>query len=793
MLTGYVFTISENTPLDEEVAVDPEILGRIFENLLAEINPETGDTARKKTGSYYTPREIVDYMVTQSLVYSLNEKTGIDEETLRKLMSHDGEDIELSDSQRDSIITALDAIKVLDPACGSGAFPMGILQRILLILQRIDTKSRRWLQLKLNRIENTMLRQEVAERLKNENYDYIHKLGIIQNSIFGIDIQPVAVEISKLRFFLSLIVDEKLDDNKPNRGVEPLPNLEFKFVAANTLISAPDEYDEGEQSIGLEDPFFGKFETLTKDYFSENSPSRKAELREEIETLIHGKAREKYSHINDLSERIRTQHAGSSKRRSSENALKRHSHELRLWQSYPNIFKDAAVEFFDIKYFFPDAKAGFDIVIGNPPYVRQESIKEQKPFLNTSCQDTFTSAADLYVYFYDRGLQFLHDGGILTLISSNKYFRAGYGKLLRKHLVENTSLKEIIDFGDAPVFTAIAYPAIVISRKEETDKTSGNQFKALNWKPGEPIAQFAHVFAEQAFTIAQTEMTADGWRFEQPEVLRLLDKMRNIGIPLGEYVNGRFYRGILTGYNKAFVIDKPTRDRLIEEDPKSAEVIKPFLRGRDVKRWRVNFAEQYLIKIESSENKPHPWSKKSETDAETIFAKTYPAIHNWFQQHRQKLIDRYDQGAYWWELRACKYYDEFEKPKILYPDIYEHQSYCYDEEGHFSVNTTYFIPTNEKWLSAVLNSNSIEWFYGNISNRVRGGYLRAFSDYVKQIPIPPATKQQKAEIESIVNEILTAKAENPNANVSTQETRLNHLIAELFNLTDEEIGTVEGK
>ncbi len=728
-LTGYVFTISENTPLDEEVAVDPEILGRIFENLLAEINPETGDTARKKTGSYYTPREIVDYMVTQSLVYCLNEKTGIDQDSLSKLMSHDDDDIELSDSQRDALIKALDTIKVLDPACGSGAFPMGILQRILLILQRIDTKSKRWLELKLARIENKMLRDQVAERLKHENYDYIHKLGIIQNSIFGIDIQPVAVEISKLRFFLSLIVDEKLDDTRPNRGVEPLPNLEFKFVAANTLIGAPDEYNEGDQGIGLQDPFFDKFETLTKNYFSENSPQRKAELREEIESLINGKAMEKYRHIQQITENMRHQQDGTSKKKR-EAVIKKHSHELKLWQSYPNIFRDAAVEFFDIKYFFPDAADGFDIVIGNPPYVRQESIIEQKPFLSTSCTETFTSTADLYVYFYDRGLQFLHKGGILTFISSNKYFRAGYGKKLRKHLVENTALQEIIDFGDAPVFTAIAYPAIVIARKQETQGAPENEFKALNWKPGEPIAQFAHVFARQAFTISQAGMTPDGWRFEQPEVLHLLDKMRNTGTPLGEYVNGRFYRGILTGYNKAFVIDKPTRDRLIEEDPKSAEVIKPFLRGRDVKRWRVNFAEQYLIFI--------PWHFPLHEDstivgasekAEEEFRRLYPAIHGHLSQYKERLVNRNKAETgiryEWYALQRCAatYWQELAHDKVVLPSIDNKPNFAYDDAGMFGNDkTSVCVSSNVKYLVGILNSPAIWWYLRQIAASRQGGF-----------------------------------------------------------------------
>ena len=219
-------------------------------------------------------------------------------------------------------------------------------------------------------------------------------------------------------------------------------------------------------------------------------------------------------------------------------------------------------------------------------------------------------------------------------------------------------------------------------------------------------------------------------------VLNLVEKLRKSGKPLGEYVNGRFYRGILTGLNEAFVVDHATRDRLIAQHPSSAEVLKAFLRGRDVKRWRVDFADQYLIKIESSENKKHPWSNQPEQEAEKIFAKTYPAIYEYFQQFRDRLIKREDQGKYFWELRSCKYWQEFEQPKILYPDIYEHQSFLMDKTGFYSGNTTYFIPTKETWLCGLLNSQLIEWFYSLVSNTIRGGYMRAFSDYMKQIPIP---------------------------------------------------------
>lgn len=268
--------------------------------------------------------------------------------------------------------------------------------------------------------------------------------------------------------------------------------------------------------------------------------------------------------------------------------------------------------------------------------------------------------------------------------------------------------------------------------------------------------------------------------------MSLLEKLRHAGQPLGEYVNGRFYYGIKTGLNEAFVVDHTARDRLIAAHPSSAEIIKPFLRGRDVKRWRVEFADQYLIKIESSENKRHPWSGKSQAEADRIFKKAYPAIYEHLIPLREKLIERYDQGKYFWELRACAYWQEFEQPKVLYPDIYEHQSFAWDEQGFYAANTCYFISTQEKWLTALLNSGTIEWFYSQISNKIRGGYLRAFSDYMQQIPIPHPPSPVEKAIEITVTKIQAAKKKAPNAFVGDLEAELDGLVAHLYGLTEDE-------
>jgi len=237
------------------------------------------------------------------------------------------------------------------------------------------------------------------------------------------------------------------------------------------------------------------------------------------------------------------------------------------------------------------------------------------------------------------------------------------------------------------------------------------------------------------------------------------------------------------------VVDRATRDRLIAEHPSSAEVLKPFLRGRDVKRWRLDYQDLYLIKIESSENREHPWTGKSETQAEQIFAQTYPAIHHHLTQYREALIKRCDQGKFFWELRSCIYWQEFERPKIIYPDIYEHQSFTIDLNGFFSSNTCYFISTDELWLSGLLNSQIVECFYKSISSSLGGNSLRGFSNYIKQIPIPSIGETDRKMIENLVQKCLDSQGQG----VEQWEQEIDEIVARLYGLTEAERAIIAGR
>jgi hypothetical protein len=457
---------------------------------------------------------------------------------------------------------------------------------------------------------------------------------------------------------------------------------------------------------------------------------------------------------------------------------------LAEWDPYD---QNAHAAFFDPAWMF-SLKEGFDIVLGNPPYVRQEQIKELKAGLKEH-YDVYSGTADLYVYFYERAIRLLKQGGAFSFISSNKWFRSGYGEKLRSWLSEQTQLMRLIDFGDAPVFRSIAYPCIVVlTRDGQASGVLGeqakNKIRVLNWDPEKPVERFAEIFLQESFTLPQASLKPDGWRLESGVKLKLLDRIRAAGLPLGKYVGGRFYRGILTGLNEAFVIDGATRDRLIKEHRSSEEVIKPFLRGRDIKRWRVEFDDQYLIKIESSENVQHPWSTKEEAQAEKIFAKLYPAIYEHFRPLRKAMVDRYDQGKYFWELRACVYWQEFEQPKMIVPAITDKMNFAPDYDGLYSNNkTTIFVSPSVGLALAVANSSVAFWLAQQTFATKQGGFYDFEPRYSGQIPIPEIKPEQKQVLERVTDYLIALH--NPGNTDSTGTTAyleqlVNGLVYELF-------------
>lgn len=810
----YKFTVEENTPLEEEIALDPELLGQMFENLLASFNTDTRTTARKATGSFYTPRVVVDFMVDESLLLYLSNPDHVPSDQpqspllsrLRTLFSQSTIPESLfTEQERTAIVAAIDKVKIIDPACGTGAFLIGALRRLVELLQRIDPENQRWEALQrqhaLRETESAFqlgtqsARQErlddINEVFTRNTENYGRKLYLIENSIYGIDIQPIACQIAKLRVFISLLVDQKVEPTAPNQGVRVLPNLETRIVAANTLI--PIQRQTGE-NLSLADwqvhDLRKQLESVRHDYFLADNPTKKRKVRE-----TDAKLREQITKV--------LQQGGFS----SDNA--------RIMASWDPYNQNAHAEFFDSAWMFgipigrvrtadsppktlrgqfallneaggqlqltPDdsVESGFDIVLGNPPYVRQERITEPKPLLR-SYYEVFSGTADLYVYFYQASIRLLKPGGVFAFITSNKWYRSRYGENLRKWIVENTRLMTLIDFDDEKIFEAIAFPTIVILKRDtHTNKEPDHRFHSLNWEKGWEVKELPTIVHDHAFTMPQSVLQAEGWQFERSSVLILLGQIRNQGVPLGKYVNNKLYYGIKTGLNDAFIVDRATRDRLIAEDPSSKDILKPYLRGKDIKRWESHWAGLYII-----------FTRRG------INIEKYPSIEKHLRQWKNDLTPKESTtdkqgrkpGRYqWFEIQDdIAYYREFERKKITWGNLATQPQFAIADAGIYINAPANIIVAEEpilKYLLGILNSQITEFFIGSIGATRQGGFIEYKPMYVSQMPIPQASLTEQSIIISLVDYILNI-TNHAKDRMITQlgylEQLLNGLVYELF-------------
>lgn len=790
LFDSYKFTIEENTPLEEEAALDPELLGKVFENLLASYNDDTKTTARNKSGSFYTPREVVDFMVDEALVPYLAPHLGETdlsraEAKLRKLLSFTETEPEFTNDERDSLIKAIEQCKAIDPAVGSGAFPLGLLQKLVHVLHRLDPDNAKWkarnrlalehYRLVAEGLPSLISREEQvadADRKLAEfdasfeagTADYARKLYLIEGCLYGVDIQPIAIQIAKLRCFIALAVEQRVDDTQPNRGITPLPNLEMKFVAANALgIASTQGQLRGANVRELEDELRRSNQRL---FSARNRTTKKSAQRRILQLR------------DELSEALEQGGLPAEDARA-----------LAQWNPFN---ANMAATFFDPEWMFGLDSAGlegcFDIALANPPYIRQEKIEsyqiDGKPANSKSKlrgYETFSSTADLYVYFYERSIRLLRPNGVLSFITSSRWYRAGYGLKLRNWMKTELKIRTVIDFGDAEVFEAIAYPTIVVGIRRiarQIMPDSQESFRALTWVAGTPPGGFSDLFWVESFEMPQSSLLGSGWQFERQAERNLLEHVRAGGTPLGEWCNRRFYRGILTGLNDAFVIEGWKRNELISAHPGCEGIIRPFLRGKDVKRWNVDFDDWWLIKIESSENVDHVWSNMSELDAERTFAATYPSIYEWWiaEGFRQDLIDRSDQGKFFWELRSCAYWDAFGAPKMIIAAIAGRAEAAPDSSGFYTNNkATIFVPPSLPVALAVTNSSVIAWFSRQTFATKQGGFFDFEPRYSGTIPIPQVAPSQEVLLKVLVDGVVGGARP-----CSLLESLLNAFVYELF-------------
>lgn len=437
-------------------------------------------------------------------------------------------------------------------------------------------------------------------------------------------------------------------------------------------------------------------------------------------------------------------------------------------------------------------KNGFDAVIGNPPYVRQELLGNQKTYFQTHYK-AFHGMADLYSYFIEKGITLLKGNGLLGIIVANKFMRSNYGEPLRKYLKSQT-IHEIIDFGDLPVFeSATTYPCILIASQTSKNKT----FSLANMKSLDFTS--LQVTVDENKTMLEISSLDDtGWNLSSEVDQTLNKKLLLNSISLGAYVKKKIFYGLKTGLNEAFVIDEKTRQELIKKDKRSKDVIKLFVAGKDIKRYQPFSINRYLILLPKGfTNKKSNNSK----DGWKWLKENYSAIAEYLEPYKERGEKRFDKGDYWWELRACDYYTEFEKPKIILPDIALKMQATYDTNNFYSVNTAYIIPTDDKFLLGLLNSNVVHYYYSKISSTIRGGYMRFIRQYLETIPIK-TDKTKEPEIVKLVEQLLQLNIELKDTNLETKkeqiqnrisyyEDRINEIVYELYGLNKEEIKIIE--
>ncbi len=762
-LDAFNFTIYEDSPDDQTVAIDPEMLGHIFENLLED---------NKDKGAFYTPKEIVHYMCQESLTEYLCTTLQIKDEVaereavnhlLKNKVVHEILIPELTELEK-----ALDNVKICDPAIGSGAFPMGLLQEIFSIKE--------------------LIAYETGKEWKPSEV----KENIIQNSIYGVDIEKGAVDIARLRFWLSLVVDEE----KP----KALPNLDYKIVVGDSLISKFEgeivEIDwKRKSSEGELDEYVKNVQRLLKEvaekqkqYFSPNNNNKKelqAEIRNmKIELLINQLSfnKEIYKRKTARSDKIMSDAADIKHNIERElqiagfdkiiNKLK----DLQKHHEKPFNHFDWKLDFPEVlnPYLVPDVnQRGFDIVIGNPPYIQlqKEGGRLAKQFENQRYQ-TFERTGDIYTLFYEKGIQLLKQGGHLTYITSNKWMRAGYGESTRAFFAQYNPIR-LIDLGSGIFETATVDTNILMIEKAQNQ----NHCKAAD------VSKIKQIdFANLAW-VTLTNLGKDSWTIASDVEQRIKAKIEAKGKPLKEW-DIQINYGIKTGYNEAFIIDGKKKDELIAQDPRSAEIIKPILRGRDIKRYKAEFADLWLINSHNG---------VKETGIPRIdVEKDYPAIYQHLKQYEPQLVKRQDKGDHWSNLRNCAYIQEFEKEKIVYSEIVREPQF-YLDCGHYYPEATAFIITGKylKFLIGNLHSKLLTFVFKKFYS---GGGLgedgyRYKKQFLEQLPVALLSESERQPFVELVNQILALKEQGKDT--SALEQQIDNLVYRLYDLTYDEVKVID--
>jgi len=738
--------------------IDEYVLGALYEKLITA-------KERKETGSYYTPEKVTSFIAWNTIEPYLLNSMDTEHTSIDAL-------IENADSETlKTLFNKLRDIKILDPAVGSGHFLESAIDVLVDIYHKLRNRAR---YIGANGFEITVTdeRGEIKRidllEIDDEHFDlYLKFFIILSRNIYGVDINPSALKVARARFFLSMAKHFK-PSGKGNEVFVRFPNVHINLREGNSLIG---------------------YASIRKDLFSFSGASRKDKkyienkidildgLREYLESCsealgLEGDIDSDIEELNtifsqkeikwiDIEKILKIKDklvsilivSLNSTQATAINDLLNRINDVFYSKFDEKFAKDYDIPLENVKKLkafhwildFPEVFIkgnGFDIVIGNPPYVRQEEIKDIKEELKKH-YETYASKADLYVYFMERGLKLLKKGGLFSYITSNKYTRASYGQPLRKWILKNYKIREYKDYTGKKIFKdATVDPSVIIieKRKPKNNKIKVNDFK-----------------------LPQKYLNKTTWTFERPEIYKIKKKIERIGKPLKEW-DVNIYRGVLTGYNDAFIIDTKTKKQIFndcrtkEERERTKKIIKPVLKGRNIGRYSYKWEDLWIIIISKGWTDSNRGNRKPLTFIEEVF----PSLMSHLKKYREKLEKRYDQGDYWWELRECNYYPEFEKEKIVWSYISKKPSFCYDTKKFYIEKTAFFMTgTHLKYLIGVLNSKIPFWYLRYTASSLNRA-IEWYKQYVERIPVPEITEDNKKvvkEIEEGIDEILKLKEE----------------------------------
>lgn len=807
--------------LSQKELISSSVLGNVFEKLNG-----------YKEGSFYTPSFITSYMckesITKVVLDKFNAQFDLDAKDINELRKS------LRKEDKKAQKELLNSIKICDPAVGSGHFLVSALNAMLSIYDELNLFDEEfYLEVQNDEILITGRKGEFIEYKRPKTpKDKAHliqqelfytKKDIIENNLFGVDINPNSCEITKLRLWIELLKHSFYQsfDDENYHDLRTLPNIDINIKCGNSLVS----YFETGKSLNHYPNIkerMGKYKRIVKDY-KEGFYTVKSRINQEIKNLkisfknfcFADKFKKEMKGFNDKCEKYSKKY-GNFLAVDDENLKFFVSANLTLFdfdekeatkefanlkKEYDNIFNLESNHPFEWRFEFPEILdddgnfKGFDLIIGNPPYIRQEEIKELKNTLSKNYK-VYKGTADIYTYFYELGFNVLKENGILSFITSNKYTRAGYGEALREFLLKNTCILKYIDLNGIKVFDSATVDTSILCFEKSKSKDNKFKYLALSNEILKTCAYDIGLYKDFA-EFSQNSLSKESFTFSDENTSALKAKIERIGTPLKEWYGFNIYRGILTGYNEAFIITTEKRNEILAnckdeaEKERTAKLIRKMLRGRDIKRYSYEWAGLWVI------NTHNGYKSKNGEKIEAINIEHYPSLKKHFDEFYPQLEKRADKGLTPYNLRNCAYIEEFEKEKIVWAEMTKEACFVYDNSNFFTNQTCYFFThCDYKYLLAILNSRLIVYYMQYISSHLGQGAFRWIRQYIEKLPIPKInSKNEKLadELINLVDEILKAKEQDKNANTQELENKINSIVYKLYNLTEEEIKIIEGK